>query len=91
MAHDKRTEPRLKTSGTGILRSFSPLLAERWPIEVIDVSRNGIGLLVPVHLSTGVLVQVRFGGSVALGEVRYSEQIREHQFRTGLRLFDIKP
>lgn len=91
LARNNRVEPRLETSGAGILRSFSPLLPERWPVEVVDVSKNGMGLLVPVHLMIGSLVQVRFGGRVGLGEVRYSGKTSEHQFRTGIRLYDLRP
>lgn len=90
-ARDRRSEPRSPVSGTGILRSFSPLLPERWRVELIDVSNNGIGLLVPIRLQVGVLVQLRFGGRVALGEVRYSKQIADGRVRTGIRLYDVKP
>ena len=86
---NKRTEPRFHISDAVFLRSFSPLLADRWPVQIVDVSKNGLGLLVPMHLSPGSLVQVQSGSTFALGEVRYSRQINEHQFHTGIRLQDV--
>jgi anti-sigma factor RsiW len=87
-ASDQRVGPRFRSSDAGSLRCFSPLLPDRWPIQVIDVSRNGLGLIVPTNLPPGALVQVHIGRVFALGEVRYSKQISEHQFRTGIRLQD---
>ena len=86
---DKRIEARLRLSDAVFLRSFSPLLLDRWPVQIIDVSKNGLGLLVPAHLSPGSLVQVQSGATFALGEVRYSRQISEFQFHTGIRLQDV--
>jgi hypothetical protein len=86
---DKRSEPRVRTSDAGFLRSFSPLLPDGWPVQIIDVSKNGLGLVVPTQLSLGSLVQVQIGGTFALGEVRYSKQISEREFRTGIRLQDV--
>ena len=86
---NKRSEPRFRISDASFLRSFSPLLIERWPVQIVDVSKNGLGLLVPLHLAPGALVQVQSGATFALGEVRYSRQISEHQFHTGIRLQDV--
>jgi hypothetical protein len=86
---DRRSEPRFHSSDTGFLRSFAPLSEHRWPVQVVDVSRNGLGLLVPVRLSRGVLVQIQIGMTFALGEVMYSTEIGEQQFRTGIRLQDV--
>jgi hypothetical protein len=86
---DQRAGPRFRTSDAGVLRCFSPLLPDRWPIQIIDVSRDGLGLLVPVSLLPGSLVQVHIGDVFALGEVKYSKRISEHQFRTGIRLQDL--
>jgi hypothetical protein len=86
---DKRSEPRFRASDAGFLRSFSPLFPNRWPVQIIDVSKNGLGLLVPTCLSSGALVQAQIGETFALGEVRYSQQISEHQFRTGIRLQNV--
>jgi hypothetical protein len=86
----RRREPRFRATDAGFLRSFSPLLPDRWPIQIIDVSRSGLGLIVPTRLSEGSLVQVQIGEAFALGEVRFSEHIGEGQFRTGIRVQDVR-
>jgi hypothetical protein len=83
---DKRSQRRFQTSNTGFLRSLSPLLLDRWSVQIIDVSKDGLGLLLPIELSPGTLVQVQIDNTLALGEVRHSKRIGEHEFRTGLRL-----
>lgn len=88
---DRRSEPRFSTSEIGSLRSFSPYLPERWRARITDVSKNGLGLLLPVHLRPGVLVQIRIGTIFALGEVRYSKPVSQHEFRTGVRLSGVFP
>ena len=86
---DKRDGPRFHAADSGFLRCFSPLLADRWPVQIVDVSKNGLGLLVPVDLPLGALVQVHIGDLFALGEVRHTKQIGESQFRTGIRVEDL--
>jgi hypothetical protein len=83
---DRRAGPRFRASDTGFLRCFSPLLPGLWPIQTIDVSRNGLSFLVPINLAPGTLIQVHIGDIFALGEVRHSKQVGEHQFRAGIRL-----
>jgi len=86
---DKRADPRFHTADAGFLRCLAPLLPERWPIQIVDVSRNGLGLVAPIRLSLGALVQVNIRDTFALGDVRYSKQLTEHQFRTGVRIQDL--
>jgi anti-sigma factor RsiW len=86
---DRRKEPRFRTSDTGFLRSFAPLLPDRWPVEIVDVSKNGLGFTIATSLAKGSWVQVQAGNAFALGEVRHSTPIDEQRFRTGIRLADI--
>jgi Putative zinc-finger len=86
---DRRTEPRFYLSDVVFLRSLSPALPDRWPVQIIDVSKSGLGLLVPLRLSPGVVVQIQSGTTFALGEVRHSRQISENKFHTGVRLQDV--
>lgn len=86
---DKRAHPRFRTTDTGFLRCLAPLLPQRWRIQIVDVSGNGLGLLVPTRLSVGALVQVHIGDTFVLGDVRYCTQIGENQFRTGVRIQDL--
>ena len=86
---ENRSEPRIRASDAGFLRSFSPLLPDRWPVQIIDVSKNGLGLLVPNRLAPGALVQVQIGTTFVLGEVKYCKKLSEHEFRTGVRVQDV--
>jgi Putative zinc-finger/PilZ domain len=86
---DRRTEPRFRTSDTGFLRSFAALMPDRWPVQVVDVSKNGLGLVVAASLAEGSWVQVQVGNAFALGEVRHSTPIDDQRFRIGIRLADI--
>ncbi len=96
---ERRREPRLLTSDIAEaldlapqvvrLRCFAPLLPERWPVEIIDVSKNGLGLLVPVQLPPGALVQVQVGKTFVLGEVTHSKKISDQEFRAGIGLQDV--
>jgi anti-sigma factor RsiW len=86
---DRRKEPRFRTSETGFLRSFAPLLPDRWPVEIVDASKNGLGLVIAASLAEGSWVQVQVGNAFALGEVQHSNPIDEQRFRIGIRLADI--
>lgn len=44
---DRRKEPRFRASDTGFLRSFAPLMPDRWPVQIVDVSKSGLGLVIP--------------------------------------------
>jgi hypothetical protein len=82
---EARTEPRFRAECTGTLQALKPMSPEHLSVRIINVSKNGLGLLVPRCLYPGTLVQVRIGGAFALGEVRYSRQVGE-QFQTGIHL-----
>jgi hypothetical protein len=71
------------------LRCLAPLQRERWSVQIVDVSKNGLGLLAPTKLSPGVVVQIQSGTTFALGEVRHSRRISEHQFHIGIKLQDV--
>ena len=85
----KRTEARFRISDAVFLRSFAPALPDRWPVQIADISKNGLGLLVPRRLSPGTVVQVQSGATFALGEVKHSRPVGDHQFHTGIRLQDV--
>jgi hypothetical protein len=84
-----RAEPRFNSTDCGFLRSLSPLRPEPLPVRIVDVSRTGLGLIAPVQLAPGTLVQVRVGRTVAFGEVVYTKRLSEQEFRVGLRLQDV--
>ncbi len=85
---DLRGEPRFCPASAGFVRSFAPLLPGRWPVEVVDVSKNGLGLLAPTSLAKGTLIQVQVGETFALGEVQHSTRIDEQRFHIGIWITD---
>jgi hypothetical protein len=86
---NKRTELRFRISDAVFLRSLSPAMPDRWPVQIVDVSKNGLGLLVPTRLSPGGVVQVQSGTTFALGEVRHCREMGEHLFHAGIKLQDV--
>jgi hypothetical protein len=46
-ATQKRSEPRFDTSGEGTLRELHPLSLERRMVKIVNVSKNGLGLVGP--------------------------------------------
>jgi hypothetical protein len=84
----KRIGERYRASGIGSLHVLTPLERDRSVVRVVDVSVNGIGLLLPRPLETGALVQVHFGKIFALGEVRHCRP-SDHDFHAGILLQDV--
>jgi hypothetical protein len=60
-AHEAGERPSIQEPSHGcdavFLRSLAPALPDRWPLQIVDVSKNALGVLVPTRLSLGVLVQ----------------------------------
>jgi hypothetical protein len=83
---EPRSEPRFETKDEAILQQIHPLSFERQRVRVIDVSRNGLGLLTVDPLFPGVIVQVRVGAAVELAEVRHCARRDDDGYRVGLRL-----
>jgi hypothetical protein len=82
----ERSEPRFGTGDHAIIQELSPLSLDRQTVEIVDVSRNGFGILAPKPLFPGTLVQVRIKSTVELGEVRHCSLWKEKGYRIGLRL-----
>ena len=67
----RRSEPRFYTGDDAIFQQLSPLSLERQAVRIVDISRNGLGLLAPESALPGTIVQVRIVDTVEIGEVRY--------------------
>ena len=81
----KRSEPRFDTKGDGTLQELHPLSLERHKVKIVNVSKNGLGLVSPRALLPGTIVQLRIKDIVELANVRYCSASDEG-FRIGLRL-----
>ena len=84
---EKRNEPRFATESVGVLQVLRPLSFERLQGRIINVSKSGLALHIPIQLAPATLVQLRVGTMIVLGEVRHCER-SGNEFRIGLRLED---
>ena len=81
----KRVEPRFVTEGEALLQEIHPLSTERHKVQIVDVSKNGLGLSSPKAILPGTIVQLRIKDSVELGNVRYCSPCGD-AFKIGVRL-----
>jgi hypothetical protein len=84
----ERSEPRFSTGASAILQELSPWSVERRKVEIVDISKNGIGILSPKSVFPGTIVQVRIRATVELAEVRHCSGCGEigYRYRIALRL-----
>jgi hypothetical protein len=84
----KRSEPRFSAEGEAILQEIHPLSLDRQKVLIVNISKNGLGILSPKPILPGTLVQLRIKDHVELGNVRYCSAPGDDGFRVGLRLHD---
>ena len=82
----KRSEPRFNTDGEGTLQELHPLSLDRHKVKIVNVSKNGLGILSQKAILPGTIVQLRIKDIVELGNVRYCSALDDGGFRIGLRL-----
>ncbi len=82
----KRSEPRFNAEGEATVQALHPLSVERHKVTIVNVSKNGFGILSPKAILPGTIVQLRINGTVELGSVRYCSVLEDKRFRIGLRL-----
>ena len=86
---ERRSEPRELVREPAMLQVLRPQGGVRVRVHILDASISGLGMLTPVALPPGALVQVRLVGSVVLmGDVRYSVRCGQ-EFYTGIRIEDV--
>jgi hypothetical protein len=82
----KRSEPRFIAESEAVLQELHPLSLERQKVKIVNVSKNGLGILSPKSIFPGTIVQLRIKGEVELGNVRYSVALGDIGFQIGVRL-----
>ena len=87
-AAQERSEPRFDTAGEGTVQELHPLSLDRQKIRIVNMSKNGLGIVVPKAILPGTIVQLRIKDRVELGNVRYCSALGDDGFRVGLRLHD---
>jgi hypothetical protein len=82
---NKRSEVRFDTGDEATFQELNPLSLDRLKVSVVDVSRNGLGIIASKSVMPGTIVLVRIKGNFEMGEVRHCSVAREG-YRIGLRL-----
>jgi len=82
----KRSEPRFATEGEGTLQEIHPISFDRHKVRVVNVSKNGIGILSSKAILPGTIVQLRINDILTLGNVRHCSALKGAEFLIGLRL-----
>ena len=82
----ERSEPRFCAGDHATLQELSPLSLERLTVEIVDVSKHGLGILMPRPVLPGTIVQVRIKTTVEVGETRHCSALGDGQYRIGVRL-----
>jgi len=81
----ERSEPRFSTGSEAIVQSVSPLSLDRQKVKIVDISKNGLGIIAAKAALPGTIMQVRINTAVELGEVRYCSGEDGNGYRIGLR------
>jgi hypothetical protein len=84
---DKRKDRRISTDDSALLRVLSPLSFDKLEVRILDVSRGGLKVQVPISLSIGTIVQIPLRKTVAFGEVRYCIPAG-NEFHAGVQVHD---
>ena len=83
---ERRVAHRLKSGEHGSIQSICPLSFERPPVEIVDVSKDGFGLLMTSFLAERTIVQIHIGTTISVGTVISCQKIGDNQFRAGIRV-----
>ena len=86
--HTKRSEPRFNAEGEATVQALHPLSVERHKVTIVNVSKNGFGILSPNSILPGTIVQIRIKDTVELGNVRYCSALGDDGFKIGVRMHD---
>ena len=71
---DKRREPRFVTNDPAFLHSLNPPTLDLTPVQILDMSRQGLKLRIERQILTGSEIQVKLKDLFVLGEIRYCVQ-----------------
>jgi len=84
-----RREPRFPIQLQGKLTVLAEHGPQQSPVDLVDVSASGLGMLCKERLSVGACVEVQSEPGVLFGEIRHCEQTASGLFRVGMRMFHL--
>jgi hypothetical protein len=87
-SRERRRDPRFTTDSIGRLQVLNPFSAEYLEVNISDVSKAGLRLVVPSRVPRGSLLKVTINKSLFVGEARYCEPSSNSAFHVGVRLHD---
>ncbi len=89
---ERRKEYRLTVDEPASMRQLSPLLAVRWEVRILDVSKNGMRIEVPERLDPGTVVQIRLlkSSTIITAEVRHCQSMGDG-YQVGVEIQDVFP
>src|SRR5579863_594911 len=85
----ERSEPRFSTVSEAVVQNLDPLSFDRENVRIVDISKNGLGIVAAKAALPGTIVQVRINAAVELGEVRYCSACEDNRYRIGVRFIAI--
>jgi PilZ domain len=85
---EQRQERRFVTNEFAFIQSLKPLVSERIPVRVLDVSKGGLGLRLNCSFEPGTVVQVKMRDLFVLGEVRHCRP-EASSFVAGVRIENV--
>lgn len=88
-SRERRSEPRFAARGACDVAVIAPENAFSVRGEVCDLSRSGIGLLLPCAVTPGHQVTIRTGRLVIFGIVLHAVPMGNGTYRTGVRLREV--
>jgi hypothetical protein len=85
----ERSEPRFSTGSEAIVQNLSPLSLDRQKVEIVDISKKGLGILAVREALPGTIMQVRINTAVELAEVRHCSACDGGGYRIGVRFIAV--
>jgi hypothetical protein len=85
---ERRREPRFVTNDSAIIDSLSSLTPDFTPVQVLDMSRQGLKLRIGQQILIGSEIQVKLKDLFVLGKIRYCVQMGS-VFLAGILVEDV--
>jgi hypothetical protein len=91
---EKRAARRIQSGEHGLMQTLCPLSLERAEVQIVDVSKDGFGVLVDSLLPTEAIVQIHIGTTISVGTVRSCRVTSDNHFHAGIHVqqtCEVKP
>jgi hypothetical protein len=86
IVNEKRAARRIQSGERGLMQTLCPLSLERAAVQIVDVSKDGFGVLVDSLLPTETIVQIHVGTTISVGTVRSCRATSDNHFHAGIHV-----